>query len=514
MASAASGTRKCYVCKQSGHMSKDCPQASGAAKPAAPKPAPAAAPSSSSSDASGSNRKCYHCGLGGHMAKDCSEAPKDGARKKSAGGKDDKGFKERLAEFKAQNPAEAGKPKPAFCYLCGQPGHRERDCDRNSKKKEDKACLKCGDEGHIARYCPTIQNRTKFRNEDKERAKGCYVCSEEGHHATECPKLDELQEEFYKLVAKLQSGLKLHIKVYNILLEKCAKALELNGALFLYESLRARGVEATEDTWRHLEYLHDRSGKDQSKITGIPMQPKRVAKLKDILTAYRHQRRVDDIAQGVLGHVATFLRSNLEAAQAHNSLFELATYLRKQSIPQLDAPLSSAAARAALTSLKGLGRYHQKNKGAEFDLGDAKTDLRTPGKFAKKEDEQAASNKKGSKKSKKKTTKKKKASTDEKDSGVNGESKEKKKGGAKRKQSEQDTTDSKPAAKKAKASASAQSEEEGDKSSSSQKKQKKQKSNDGAAVSTKKDKKSKAAAAEEEEAPVSKDKSKKRKSKA
>ena len=120
------------------------------------------------------------------MAKDCSQAPKDGVKRHApssaaAGGDDEEkkeSFKDRLAAYKASLPEGA---KKNFCYLCGKEGHRERDCPKNSKRKdEEKLCLRCGEAGHISRICPSIANRTVYRNEEKPRKEGCYICEQPG----------------------------------------------------------------------------------------------------------------------------------------------------------------------------------------------------------------------------------------------------------------------------------------------------------------------------------------------
>jgi pentatricopeptide repeat protein len=423
--------KDCSQAPKSGKDEKPRSAAPPAAKAAKVEPAAAAAAAPPASSESGGTRKCYHCGQSGHMAKDCSEAPKDGAprtkRPASTEKKDEPSFKERLEAYKATNPAPGQKN---FCYLCGKEGHRERDCPKNSKKKDEaKTCLKCGEADHIARYCPTIANRTVYRNEEKPRAEGCYICEEKGRtlrhvvpgescleyfkwiasltlsflflspadHAEECPQLAALQEEFDKFVAKINSGVKLNVKVYDILLEKCAKAMEINGALYLYDQMVERGLEPTDNTHKHLQYLHDRSAKDQSKLTSIPMKPKRVARLKELVTARRVEQRKSDVEDKFLPHILDHLRmaANRTAAEASNSLFELANWLKNASIATLSEPLSAAAARISLATLKGLGRYHQKNKGAEFDLdGDAAQ----PGRFANKKPKSAQASKKKEKK--------------------------------------------------------------------------------------------------------------------
>jgi len=216
--------------------------------------------------------------------------------------------------------------------------------------------------------------------------------------------------------------MKLNVKVWNVLLRQCARALELNGALYLYEQMRTRGVEPTEDTMKHLEYLHDRSGKDQSKLTSIPMKPKRVSRLRELVSEWKHRARTAAVEESFLPHIVAHLRDNPAAraeAEKCSSMFDLAKLLRGASIASLEEPLSALAARTALTTLKKLGRYNQKNKGAEFDLEGA---VDKPGKFAQKKKDAngapAASASKKKSKSKKKSSKKKGA----KEEGADGES--------------------------------------------------------------------------------------------
>ncbi|KAJ9611734.1 hypothetical protein H2200_004918 [Cladophialophora chaetospira] len=82
------------------------------------------------------------------------------------------------------------------CFLCGEEGHRVRDCGQERKKpgrackiceseehmakdcanKEKRACRNCGDEDHISKDCPN------------PRKVVCNNCDEEGHMRAECPK--------------------------------------------------------------------------------------------------------------------------------------------------------------------------------------------------------------------------------------------------------------------------------------------------------------------------------------
>lgn len=60
------------------------------------------------------------------------------------------------------------------CYVCGNEGHRARDCDQERKVPGSKTCKHCNEEGHIAKECPSKEPEI------------CRNCHQEGHRAKEC----------------------------------------------------------------------------------------------------------------------------------------------------------------------------------------------------------------------------------------------------------------------------------------------------------------------------------------
>ena len=77
----------CYNCGKSGHLKRDCPEASRG----------------------GDSQSCYNCGKVGHISRDCTEERED----RRGGDRD----RDREDDRK--------------CYNCGRPGHLSRDCDRS-----------------------------------------------------------------------------------------------------------------------------------------------------------------------------------------------------------------------------------------------------------------------------------------------------------------------------------------------------------------------------------------------
>ncbi|EXJ59961.1 hypothetical protein A1O7_04109 [Cladophialophora yegresii CBS 114405] len=82
------------------------------------------------------------------------------------------------------------------CYLCGEQGHRVRDCAMKCKSTS-RACKICESEDHMAKDCPNKEKRT-CRNCGEEDHKAadcpnprkitCNNCGEDGHIRAECPQ--------------------------------------------------------------------------------------------------------------------------------------------------------------------------------------------------------------------------------------------------------------------------------------------------------------------------------------
>ncbi|KAI2730338.1 transcriptional regulator family: Zinc finger, CCHC-type [Penicillium roqueforti] len=137
----------CVQCGGSGHMTRQCPNAS----------LPLRQRDSNAGDAygnygndnggghgdysgGGGDRACYNCGQEGHSKADCTEPRKMGA-----------------------------------CFNCGQDGHSKAECTEPRKMG---ACFNCGEEGHSKSECPKPR---VFRGT-------CRICEKEGHPAVDCPE--------------------------------------------------------------------------------------------------------------------------------------------------------------------------------------------------------------------------------------------------------------------------------------------------------------------------------------
>ncbi|KAJ9499550.1 hypothetical protein H2202_005133 [Exophiala xenobiotica] len=109
-----------------------------------------------------------------------------------------------------QEPIEREKTK-VLCHLCGEEGHRVRDCKEERKKagrtckicdepdhiakdcpnREKQTCRNCGAEDHMARECPNREKRT------------CRNCGEEDHIAKDCPQPRKARTDWSEVVCSV-----------------------------------------------------------------------------------------------------------------------------------------------------------------------------------------------------------------------------------------------------------------------------------------------------------------------
>jgi hypothetical protein len=141
---------KCYLCKQKGHLSSECPNKDAAAataasttKPVAATSAPTTATGESKESKSSSKKgkgpgKCYKCKGKGHLASECPN--------------------EQPAATSAPTPSTSTVAAPAKKIASTS---MESNDEKAAKAKKAGKCYKCKQKGHMASDCPSKYNNTR-----------------------------------------------------------------------------------------------------------------------------------------------------------------------------------------------------------------------------------------------------------------------------------------------------------------------------------------------------------------
>lgn len=283
----------CYRCKAVGeHLAKDCPTKKAKAEQTKASAPVADAPTDDS-------RACYKCGQRGHMSRECTNEPVNKSNNQS----------NKRVKSESSDPAEPSvKPK---CYRCYSPDHVTVDCplpkpchycqstehlaaacvnkkqilrERTQEQIKQSACMKCNELGHIARACPNDANRIVLRDETKPRSLTCYICDSIAHHAVECVRLTELKDRMTYLIANPAN---LDSKMAE-LMSLCARALDYNSAVYVYQRLVERNQSIEQSVWDSLEALNSKSGKTHSmELPEIQKIRRAHGFIKDLVTAHR-----------------------------------------------------------------------------------------------------------------------------------------------------------------------------------------------------------------------------------
>jgi len=144
----------CYNCQKEGHMSWECPEASGGR------------PQRNSGNKSGGGGSgCFNCGKEGHRSFECSEPKKAGGGRSGGGGSGGGCFncgKEGHRSFECSEPKKAGGGRSGggersnSCFNCGKDGHKSFECTEPKKaggREQSNACFNCGKDGHKSFDC-------------------------------------------------------------------------------------------------------------------------------------------------------------------------------------------------------------------------------------------------------------------------------------------------------------------------------------------------------------------------
>jgi zinc finger CCHC domain-containing protein 9 len=113
--------KECFVCRQTGHLSQDCPknEANG------------------DSTVNGGGRICYRCGRIDHSLKDCKKRPQKQPQKRKREGS--------ISGSEDETPEQEFLPY-AKCYVCQKTGHLAGSCPENDRGiyPDGGGCKLCG----------------------------------------------------------------------------------------------------------------------------------------------------------------------------------------------------------------------------------------------------------------------------------------------------------------------------------------------------------------------------------
>ncbi|RMI97009.1 hypothetical protein BD777DRAFT_88630 [Yarrowia lipolytica] len=149
------GVKACFLCNQTGHLVRDCPQYQA--------------------------KFCLHCRTNDHSTADC------------------------LFKY---GPNRKRDKKVPICYKCSESGHIARDCTyspfgityvrgqstagRSSCSPPKAACFRCREFGHLTQECtaPLEMSHIEYTSKDK-----CLRCKKRGHRDIDCPEPNTAETE-------------------------------------------------------------------------------------------------------------------------------------------------------------------------------------------------------------------------------------------------------------------------------------------------------------------------------